>query len=73
MQEIKSLNSTQIQSLGWEDPQRREWQYSCLENSSILAWRISWRGVGQATVYGVTKSWTQLSNFDFQSLEKYKV
>ena len=41
MQEIKSLNSTQIQSLGWEDPLEkgmavflpREFQYSCLENS----------------------------------------
>ena len=31
-------------------------QYSCLENSMD-------RGAWQATVHGVTKSWTQLSNF----------
>ena len=30
-------------------------QYSCLENSMD-------RGTWQATVHGVTKSWTQLSN-----------
>ena len=45
MQEIKSLNSTQIQPLGWEDPLEkgmavflpREFQYSWPENSSIVA------------------------------------
>ena len=31
-------------------------------HSSILAWKISWRGAWQATVHGVTKSQTQLSN-----------
>ena len=31
-------------------------QYSCLENSMD---RVDWR----ATVYGFTKSWTQLSDF----------
>ena len=33
-------------------------QYSCLENSLD-------RGAWQATVHGVAKSWTQLSNFTF--------
>ena len=33
-------------------------QYSCLENSKD-------RGVWWATVHGVTKSWTQLSEFHF--------
>ena len=33
-------------------------QYSCLENPMD-------RGAGQATVPGVTKSWTQVSNFHF--------
>ena len=37
-------------------------QYSCLGNSMD-------RGAWQATVHGVTKSWTQLSNFHFH-LEK---
>ena len=39
-------------------PWRREWQpiqYSCLENSTD-------RGAWWATVHGVTKSWTQLSD-----------
>ena len=32
-------------------------------HSSILAWRIPMdRGAWQATVHGVTKSWTQLSD-----------
>ena len=30
-------------------------------HSSILAWKIPWRGGWQATVQGVTKSWTQLT------------
>ena len=30
--------------------------------SSILAWRIPWRGAWQATVHGVAKSQTQLSD-----------
>ena len=34
-------------------------QYSCLENSMD-------RGVWQATVHGVAKSWTQLSEFHFE-------
>ena len=35
-------------------------------HSSILAWRITMdRGAWQATVYGVTKSQTRLSDFTF--------
>ena len=36
-------------------------QYSCLENSMD-------RGARQATVHGIAKSQTQLSNFHFQAL-----
>ena len=36
-------------------------QYSGLENSMD-------RGAWQTTVHGVTKSWTQLSNFNFHAL-----
>ena len=32
-------------------------------HSSILAWSIPWTGAWRATVHGVTKSWTRLSNF----------
>ena len=35
-------------------------QYSCLENSME-------RGAWQATVHGVTRSWTQLNGFHLQS------
>ena len=38
-------------------------QYSCLENSVD-------GGVWWATVHGVTKSWTQLSDFTLHCLEK---
>ena len=38
--------------------------YSCLENSMD-------GGAWWATVHGVTKSWTQLSDFTFTSLTKY--
>ena len=57
-QTIKSLPSmqeTQVQSLGQEDPLEKEMathsSYSCLENSMD-------RGAWWATVHGVTKSWT---------------
>ena len=51
-----AIQETWVPNLGWE---------YFLENgkathSSILAWRIPW-----TTVHGVTKSWTQLSNFHF--------
>ena len=52
-----------IQSLGQEDPPREgngnPLQYSCLGNPMD-------RGAWRATVYGVAKSWMQLSGFDFQ-------
>ena len=44
-------------------PWRRELQYSCLENSMD-------RGAWQATVHGVTKSQTQLSDFHFTSFHR---
>ena len=49
--------------LGWEDPLEK----GMATHSSILAWRIPWTEPGGsvawwATVYGVAKSWTRLSN-----------
>ena len=41
VQPVKSLSTmqeTQVQSLGWEDPQKKE----MATHSSILAWRIPW-------------------------------
>ena len=53
---------TGVQSLGWEEMswrrKRYPHQYSGLENSMD-------RGAWQATVHGVTKRWTWLSNFYF--------
>ena len=54
------MQETQGQSLGWEHPLERE----IATHFSILAWRIPMnRGAWWATVHGVTKSQTQLSNF----------
>jgi len=50
---------TCVQSLGWEDALEE----GMATHSSILAWRIPMdRGACQATVYGVTKGQTQLSD-----------
>ena len=61
-QMVKSLpemQETQVQSVNWEDPLEKE----MATHSSILAWRIPWnRKVWWATVHGVTKSQTWLSD-----------
>ena len=45
--------------LGWEDPLEE----GMATHSSILAWRIPMdRGAWRATVQGVPKSWTRLSD-----------
>ena len=61
-QTVKSppaMQETRVQSLGWEDPLEE-----CMAtHSSILAWRIPMdRGDWWATVHGVAKSQTRLSN-----------
>ena len=53
------VQETQIQSLGWEDPLEK----GMAMHSSILVWIIPMdRGTWRATVHGVTKSWTGLSD-----------
>ena len=42
-----------VRSLGQEDPLEKE----MATHSSTLAWKIPW-----ATIHGVAKSWTQLSD-----------
>ena len=50
---------TRVQALGWEDPLEE----GMATHSSILAWRILMdRGTWWATVHGVAKSQTQLSD-----------
>ena len=56
---LPAMQETWVQSLGWEDPLEE----GMAIHSSILAWRIPMdRGTWQATVHGVAKSRTQLSN-----------
>ena len=53
------MQETRVGSLGQEDPLEKE----MATHTSILAWRILMdRGAWQATVPGVTKSQTQLSD-----------
>ena len=53
---------TWVRSLGSEYLMEEE----MATHSSILAWRILMdRGAWQATVHGIAKSWTWLSDFDF--------
>ena len=54
-----AVQETWVQSLGWEDPLEE----GMATLSSILAWRIPWtEEPGGATVHGVAKSQTQLSD-----------
>ena len=54
-----AMQETWVPSLGWEDPLEE----GMATYSSLLAWRITMdRGAWQATVHGVIKSRTQLSN-----------
>ena len=61
-QMVKNLSviwETWVRSLGWEDLLEK----GMATHSSIMAWRIPMdRGTWWATIHGVTKSWTQLSN-----------
>ena len=56
---VQETQEKQVESLGQEDPLEE----GMATHSSILAWRtLMDRGVWLATVHGVTKSWTQLSD-----------
>ena len=56
---LPAMQETWVISLGWEDPQEE----NMATHSSILACRIPMdRGDWQATVHGVTKRRTRLSN-----------
>ena len=56
---LPTIQETQVQSVGWEDPLEKEMAM----HSNILAWENPMdRGAWRATVQGVTKSQTQLSN-----------
>ena len=55
LKRLPPMLETRVRSLGWEDPLEKE----MVTHSSILAWKIPWT---EATVHGVAKSWTQLSD-----------
>ena len=56
---LPAMQETQVQSLGREVPLEKE----ITMHSSILAWKNPMdRGAWKATIHGVTKSQTRLSN-----------
>ena len=55
---LPAKRETWVRSLGWEDPLEQ----GKATPSRILAWRIPWT---VCIVHGVSKSWTQLSDFPF--------
>ena len=61
---LPAMQETWVQSLGWEGPLEK----GMATHSSILTSRISWQRSWQATVHGVAKSQTWLSDFHFTSL-----
>ena len=56
---LPAMQESQVRSLGQEDPLEKE----MATHSSILAWKNLMDGAWQATVHGVAKSQTQLSDF----------
>ena len=59
IKKLPAMWKSWVLSLGWEDPL----EVGMAIYSSILGWRIPMdRGAWQATVHGVTKSRTRLSN-----------
>ena len=70
LKHLPAMQETQDRSLGWEDPPGegnvKPLQYSCLENPME-------GGAWWATVHGVTKSRTRLSDFTFYTLKIQKL
>ena len=62
VKDLLALQETQVRSLSREDPLEKE----VATHSSTLAWKIPWNGgAWWATVHGVAKSQTRLSDFTF--------
>ena len=57
---LPAMQETQVRSLSLEDPLEK----GMVTHSSILSWRIPWTEE-PGRLYGVAKSWTQLSGFHF--------
>ena len=66
LKNFPAMRETWIQSLGWGDPLEE----SMVTHSSILAWRMPMdKGAWWATVHGVAKSQTRLSEFHTHRLQ----
>ena len=62
VKKLPARQETWVLSLGWEDPLEKV----IATHSSILAWRIPWtEEPGGATLHGVAKNWTWLSDQHF--------
>ena len=55
---LPAMQETQVPSSGRKDSLEK----GMATYSSVLAWRSMERGAWRATVHGVTKSWTRLSD-----------
>ena len=55
---LPEVKETRAQSLDWEDPLKEK----MVTDSSILPGEYYGQKTWQATVHGVTKNWTQLSD-----------
>ena len=65
---LLAVRETQVRSLGWEDPLEKETAIHA-SIASILAWKNPMDGgARRATVQGLAKSWTLLSDFTFNLL-----
>ena len=66
---LPAMWETLVRVLGQEDPLEKE----MATHSSIVAWRTPWTEEPErATVHGVAKSWTRLSNFTSSEEPKIK-
>ena len=60
---LPAVRETWVQFLGWIQFQENPLEEGMATHSSVLTWRIPMdRGALGATVHGVTKSWTWMSN-----------
>ena len=58
LKNLPAMWETWVSSLCWDDPLKKGTE----NHSNILAWRLPWT---QATIHGIAKSQTWLSNFHF--------
>ena len=67
---LPAMRETWVQSLDWEE----SLEEGMANHSSILSWRIPMDGEAWlATVHGVTKGRTRLSEFHFTSVGKWVI